>query len=69
MMNFAIDPDQIDDLAAYMMTLKRHDYAPSTAHAKVAAGGYGRGLSLSVWGGTCYSGVSSLERISGDAEY
>jgi len=28
MMNFAIDPDQIDDIAAYMMTLKRHDYAP-----------------------------------------
>ncbi len=28
MMNFAIDPDQIDDLAAYMMTLKRPDYVP-----------------------------------------
>lgn len=28
MMNFTIDPDQIDDLAAYMMTLQRGDYVP-----------------------------------------
>lgn len=29
MMNFVIDPDQIDDLAAYMMTLQRSDYMPT----------------------------------------
>lgn len=28
MMNFAIDPEQIDDLAAYMTTLQRRDYTP-----------------------------------------
>lgn len=28
MMNFAIAPDQIDDLAAYMITLQRSDYSP-----------------------------------------
>jgi mono/diheme cytochrome c family protein len=28
MMNFAIAPDQIDDLAAYMITLQHHDYKP-----------------------------------------
>lgn len=27
-MNFAIDPDQIDDLAAYMISLQRSDYVP-----------------------------------------
>jgi len=29
-MNFAIDPDQIDDLAAYMITLQKSDYSPPT---------------------------------------
>lgn len=28
MMNFAIAPDQIDDLAAYMLTLQRSNYVP-----------------------------------------
>lgn len=29
MMNFAIDPDQIEDLAAYMLTLKDPGYRPA----------------------------------------